>query len=183
MKPQVCMIPILALSVLSGCFMSAEPRITTGVMLERGAVAFCTPGEPPCRIGYPSGDGYVIASEEEDEEDLHLRFEALTEAAGVPVYLGEAEMRDGENAAWIYIVARPARALVDGAPGYEIAMPSCRDPDRTRDDRTLDDRSGIVRTGAYWCTVTDLAGLRELLVTDYAEEFADPAWWSDENQR
>lgn len=178
MKPHVCVIPLLALSVLSGCFLSAEPRIKTGVMLAPGPVAFCTPDEPPCRTGYPSGDGYVIASEEDDEEDLHLRFEALTEAAGVPVYLGEAELRDGDGSAWSYIVARPATASVDGAPRFEIAMPSCSDLDKTRDDRF-----GIVRTDAYSCTVTDLAGLRELLITDYAEELADPAWWSDENQR
>lgn len=176
MKPHVCVIPLLALSVLSGCFMSAEPRINTGVMLAQGPVAFCTPDEPPCKIGYPSGDGYVIASEEEGEEDLHLRFEALTKAAGVPVYLGEAELSDGDDTAWSYIVARPTSASVDGAPRYEIAMPSCSDLDKARDDQF-----GMVRTDAYSCTVTDLAGLRKFLITDYAEKFADPAWWSDEN--
>ena len=174
MKPHVCVIPLLALTVLSGCFMSAEPRIKTGVMLARGPVAFCTPDEPPCKIGYPSGDGYVIASEEEGEEDLHLRFEALTEAAGVPVYLGEAELSDGDDTAWSYIVARPTNASVDGAPRYEIAMPSCSDLDKARDDQF-----GIVRTDAYSCTVTDLPAFRQYLRDNYAGKFSDPAFWSE----
>ena len=174
MKPHVCVIPLLALSVLSGCFMSAEPRIKTGVMLARGPVAFCTPDEPPCKIGYPSGDGYVIASEEEGEEDLHLRFEALTEAAGVPVYLGEAELSDGDDTAWSYIVARPTSASVDGAPRYEIAMPSCSDLDKARDNQF-----GIVRTDAYSCTVTDLPAFRQYLQDNYAGKFSDPAFWSE----
>lgn len=176
MKPHVFVIPFLALPVLTGCFMSAEPRIGTGVMLARGPVAFCTPEEPPCKIGYPSGDGYVIASGAEGEEDMRLRFEALTEAGGVPIYLGEAELSDGDDKAWSYIVARPTNASVDSAPRYQIAMPSCSDLDKARDEQF-----GIMRTDAYSCTVTDLAGLRELLIANYSEEFKDPAWWADEN--
>ncbi len=176
MKPHFFVTSILALSVLSACFMSAEPRIEAGMLLAQGPVAFCTPDEPPCKIGYPSDDGYIIASEDEGEEDLRMRFEALTEAGGVPIYLGEVELSDGDDSAWSYIVARPTNASIDGAPQYEIAMPSCSDLDKARDDQF-----GIVRTDAYSCTVTDLGGLREFLITDYAEKFADPDWWADEN--
>jgi len=175
-KPHVFVIPFLALLMLTGCFMSAEPRIDTGVMLARGPVAFCTPEEPPCKIGYPSGDGYLIASGAEGEEDVRLRFEALTQAGGVPIYLGEAELSNGDDKAWSYIVARPTNASVDSAPRYQIAMPSCSDLDNARDGQF-----GIVRTDAYSCTVTDLAGLREFLIADFSEKFEDPAWWADEN--
>lgn len=143
MKPHVFVIPSLILPVLTGCFMSAGPRINTGVMLARGPVAFCTPEEPPCKIGYPSGDGYVIASGAEGEEDLRLRFEALMQAGGVIIYLGEVELSDGDDRAWSYIVARPTDASVDSAPRYQIAMPSCSDPDKARGGQ-----AGIVRTDA-----------------------------------
>ncbi len=100
MKPHVYVIPFLALTVLAGCFMSTEPRIETGAALGEGPVAFCMPDEQPCQIGQPEGDGYLVRAEEEDEEDVRLRFEPLTEADGATIYLGESELRDDEDVAW-----------------------------------------------------------------------------------
>lgn len=174
MKPHVVVIPLLALTWLSACFMSEVPRIETGELLARGPVALCTPDDPPCKIAVPSGDGYVVASEEDGEEDISIRFEHLTDAGGVPVYLGEVELSDGDDSAWSYIVARPVVSTVDEAPRFDIAMPGCGDM-----DRALDAEFGITRADAYSCTVTDLAGLRAYLTLHYADRFTDPDWWAD----
>lgn len=174
MKPHIFVIPLLALSMLSACFMSEVARIETGEMLARGPVALCTPDDPPCMIAVPSGDGYVVESPDEDEDDLLIRFEHLTDAGGVPVYLGEVALSDGDDSAWSYIVARPVVATVDEAPRFDIAMPGCGEM-----DRALDAEFGITRADAYACTVTDLAGLRAYLTQHYAERFADPDWWAD----
>lgn len=174
MKPHVLVISLLALSWLSGCFMSDVARIEKGEPLARGPVALCSPDEPPCKIALPSGDGYVVVSGEDEEEDIRIRFEHLTDADGVPVYLGEVELSDGEDSAWSYIVARPVAGTVGEAPRFDIAMPGCGDM-----DKALDAEFGITRTDAYSCTVTDLVGLRAYLTRHYAERFADPDWWAD----
>ena len=176
MKPHIVAIALLAVNVLSGCFLSDEPNIKTGTPLARGPVAFCTPDDPPCRIGVPSGDGYSLASDEAAEEEMRLRFELLTEAGGVPVYLWEAELRSEDETAWSYVVARPTSASVDGAPRFEMAMPACSDIGQGNDPP-----AGIERVDAYACAVTDYKAFRQYLLDNYAEEFADPAWWSDGN--
>ncbi len=176
MKPHILVIPLLATTLLSACFMSEAPRVVTGTLLAKGPVAFCTPDEPPCRTGIPSGDGYLLTLEDDDQEEVRVRFEPLTEAGGVPVYLGEAELRDEDEVGWIYVVARPTSASVDGAPRFEIAMPDCAD---MGDEDSH--RSGIVRADSKTCTVTDIAGFRAFLKETYADEFADPAWWAGKN--
>ena len=175
MKPHILVIPLLASTLLSACFMSEEQRVVTGTLFARGPVAFCAPEEPPCRMGVPSGDGYVLTFGDEEPEEVRVRFEPLTEVGGVPVYLGEAELREEGEVGWIYMVARPTNAAVDGAPRFEIAMPHCAD---LSDDDSQ--RSGIARADSKSCTVTDIAGFRALLKETYADEFADPAWWSGE---
>lgn len=175
MKSHVYVMLLLGLMALSGCFLSAEPRIETGVMLARGPVAFCVPDDPPCKIGYPSGDGYQAASDDPGEDSLQMRFEALTEAGGVTVYLGEIELRAGDETGWIYVVARPQGGTVEAAPRYEMAMPECNDNDPDRDAEF-----GIVRQDAYSCTVTDLAAFRSYLLTVQAANLADPDWWAEQ---
>lgn len=172
-KPHVFVIAALALTALSGCFMSDTPRVETGSLFARGPVAFCSPDEEKCQIGYPSGDGYVVEAEDGDEEDIRMRFEPLTEAAGVPVYLGEIELRDDGQSAWAYLVARPSGGFVNEAPRYEIVMPGCNELAAEREAEF-----NIVRADAYTCLVTDLNAFRAYLITDYADHFADPAFWT-----
>jgi hypothetical protein len=176
MKPHVFVIAALSLTALSGCFMSKVPRVETGTLFARGPVAFCSPDEEKCQIGYPSGDEYVVEAEDTEEQDIHMRFEPLTEADGVPVYLGEIELREDDEAAWVYLVARPSGGFLNEAPRYEIIMPGCRD---LASDREAE--FSIVRADAYTCTVTDLAVFRTYLITDYADRFANNAWWAGED--
>lgn len=174
MKPHAFVIPLLAVSMLGACFMSEVSRIETGIPIANGPVALCMPDEPPCIIAAPLGDGYVLESGEDDEEDIRIRFEYLTDAGGAPVFLGEVELSDGDASAWNYVVARPVVGTHAGAPMFQIAMPGCSDM-----DRALDAQFGIVRAGAYSCDVTDLAGLRAYLTLYYEDRFADPQWWAD----
>ncbi len=165
MKTHVLVIAALSLTALSGCFMSEVPRVETGTLFARGPVAFCSPDEEKCQIGYPSGDGYVVEAEDSEEQEIHMRFEPLTEADGVSVYLGEIELRDDDEAAWVYLVARPSGGFVNEAP-----LASDREAEFS-----------IVRADAYTCMVTDLAAFRTYLITDYAERFANDAWWAGED--
>jgi hypothetical protein len=176
MKPLAGLIALAALPLLSACFVSETPHIAEGESLARGPIALCTPDDPPCRIALPSGDGYIVASEDGDEEDLLIRFEALAEAGGAPVWLGEVELREDGQSAWSYIVARPVAATVGEAPRFDVAMPGCGDlaPEREAE-------AGVERADAYSCTVTDMARFRAYLNHDYADRFADPAWWADAN--
>ena len=175
-KSHVFVIAALSLTALSGCFMSEVPRVETGTMFARGPVAFCSPDEEKCQIGIPSGDGYVVESEDANEEDIRLRFEPLTEADGVTVYLGEIELREGEESEWAYLVARPSTGFINDAPRIEIIMPGCRDLPRDREAEY-----GISRSDPYTCLVTDLAGLRTYLTSAYGEKFASDAWWAGED--
>lgn len=174
MSPHIRVTPIFALLLLSACFVSEEPRIAHGELLASGPVALCTPDDPPCRIAVPSGDGYIVEADDEEEDDLFLRFEALTEAGGVPVWLGEVELREGDETAWSYIVARPAIAAPETMPHFDIAMPGCGEI--AAGDEPA---AGVERTDPYACTVTDIARFRAYLTRAYAERFADPAWWAD----
>jgi hypothetical protein len=176
MKPHVFVIPLLALTALAGCFMSTEPRIAAGVLLADGPVAFCLPDEDPCQTGLPDGDGYLIQSEDEDEEDVRLRFEALTEVDGVVIYLSETELSDEADRAWTYLVARSAGETPDGLAQFDLMMPSCSDLPPEQGERF-----GIIHADAYSCTVTDLEGFRAYLIETYTDDFADPAWWADED--
>lgn len=176
MKPNIAVTPFLALTLLSACFMSAEPRIEKGVLLANGPVAFCMPDEDPCQTGLPDGDGYLVESGNEDEEDLRLRFEALTESGGAMIYLGEAELRDETDAAWTYLVARAAGETPEGLARFDLMMPGCSDMTK---DQTV--RFGIVRADAYTCTITDLANFRAYLIEAYTDQFSDPAWWAAED--
>lgn len=176
MKLHAWLIALAATPLLGACFMSEAPYIAEGELLARGPIALCTPDDPPCRIALPSGDGYVVEPEDGEEEDLHIRFEALTEAGGVPIWIGEAELREGGEVAWSYVVARPVNATVGSAPRFDLAMPGCGEI-----ARGLEAEAGVVRTDPYACTVTDYALFRAYLTSTYAERFADPAWWADED--
>jgi hypothetical protein len=174
MKPHAWLIALAAAPLLSACFISETSNISEGQLLARGPIALCTPDDPPCRIAVPSGDGYVVAAEDGEEEDLRIRFEALTEAGGVPVWIGEVELREDEETAWSYLVARPVNATVDSAPRFDLAMPGCGEI-----APGLEAEAGVVRTDPYACTVTDYALFRTYLTSTYAERFANPAWWAD----
>ncbi|MGA1342749.1 MAG: hypothetical protein ACO33A_06830 [Hyphomonas sp.] len=176
MRQYRSVIAALSLTALSGCFTSDVSRIQTGTLFGRGPVAFCSPDEARCQIGYPSGDGYRVEAEDSDEKDIHMRFEPLTEAGGIQVYLGEIELREDQEAAWVYIVARPSGGFENELPRYDISMPGCRD---LASERAAE--FSIVRADAYTCLVTDLAALRRYLVTDYGDRFAQDAWWTEQD--
>lgn len=167
-----CVAPFLAFA-LSACFMSSEPRIETGVMLADGPVSFCIPDDPPCSTGYVEGDGYVVASEDENEEAMRLRFEVLTEVNGVPIYLGEAELREGEDSAWVYILARDAGEGPEGPAQFYIQMPDCDDMDE--DVRA---RSGVTQADAYTCMISDLPAFRAYLVEAHKDDFTESDFWT-----
>jgi hypothetical protein len=176
MKPHVYVIPFLALTVLAGCFMSTEPRIEIGAALAEGPVAFCMPDEQPCQIGQPEGDGYLVKAEEEDEEDVRLRFEPLIEVDGATIYLGESELREDQEVAWSYIVARADGETPEGLKRFTIMMPGCSDMDAEQRERFK-----IEKADSYTCMVDDIANFRAYLIEAYTEQFADPTWWADEN--
>jgi hypothetical protein len=176
MKPHAWLIALAAVPLLSACFLSGAPHITEGEMLARGPIALCTPDDPPCKIAVPSDDGYIVAAEDGEEEDLHIRFEALTEAGGVPIWIGEVELREEGETAWSYLVARPVNATVDSAPRFDLAMPGCGEISPGGEAE-----AGVERTDPYACTVTDYARFRAYLTRTYSDRFADPAWWADEN--
>jgi len=176
MKPHAWLIALAAGPLLSACFLSEAPHIREGELLARGPIALCTPDDPPCKIAVPSGDGYIVAAEDGEGEDLHIRFEALTEAGGVPIWIGEVELREDGETAWSYLVARPVNATVDSAPRFDLAMPGCGEIPPGGEAE-----AGVARTDAYACTVTDYALFRTYLTRTYADRFADPAWWADEN--
>ena len=177
MKPHAWLIALAAAPLLSACFMSEAPNIIEGELLARGPIALCTPDDPPCKIAVPSGDGYVVEAEDGEEEDLHIRFETLTEAGGVPVYIGEVELREGDDVGLeLRRGRRPVNVTVDSAPRFDLAMPGCE-----RDGSGAEAEAGVARTDPYACTVTDYALFRTYLTSTYAERFVDPAWWADED--
>lgn len=176
MKPHAWLIALAAAPLLSACFLSEAPNIIEGELLARGPIALCTPDDPPCKIAVPSGDGYVVEAEDGEEENLHIRFETLTEAGGVPVWIGEVELREGDASVWSYVVARPVNVTVDSAPRFDLAMPGC---DEIAPGAEAE--AGVARTDPYACAVTDYALFRTYLTSTYAERFVDPAWWADED--
>ena len=169
-------IPLLALVLLSACFMSQTPRIETGTLLAEGPVIFCPSDEDDCQTGEIEGDGYRVPSDNPDEEDVRLRFEPLVEANGVQIYLGEAELRDEDTSTWTYLVARPAAGAPDGLPRFEIMMPGCNDL-----DSSVREQYGIVRADSYTCTVDDLGAFRTYLTDNYLDKFANSDWWDEVN--
>lgn len=168
--------PFLLLLLLPACFMSAEPRIKTGTLIEAGPVAFCSPDEDECETGLVDGDGYRLASDSADEEDLLLRLEPLVEAGGTQIYLAEAELRDEDGAAWAYLVARVDGLTPEGLPRISVMMPGCNDF-----GAALAAGPGFERGDSYTCQVSDLAAFRQYLIDNYSGKFADDGWWADEN--
>ena len=98
------------------------------------------------------------------------------EAGGQTIYLGEAELRDGSESVWSYIVARRSGDTDEGIARFDVQMPGCND---------MSAEQGILyaleRADSYSCIVTDLAKFRNFLIDAYADQFADPAWWADED--
>lgn len=177
MKPYIRTIPLLASLALSACFVSSEPRIETAVLLGEGDIAFCTPDDDPCQSAYLEGDAYVLRPEDEDDgEEIRLRFEPLIEAGGQMIYLGEAELREEDESAWTYIAVRENGVTDDGLPRFDLQMPDCND--MSAEQGIL---YGMERADSYSCTVTDLAGFRNYLIDTYGDHFADPEWWLEEN--
>jgi len=176
MNPLVRTMPVIALAFLTACFMSKTPRIETGTLLAEGPVVFCSSDDDDCQTGQIEGDGYVIASDTEDEEDMRLRFEPLAEAGGVQIYLGEAEMRDEDSSVWAYVVARASAAAPEGLPRFDIMMPGCNDH-----EEAVRAQYGLVRADSYTCTVDDLGAFRDYLTDNYLDRFANPDWWADED--
>lgn len=165
-----------ALLLLPGCFLSERALVRKGVLLSDGPAVFCTPGDTECPTGVVTGDGYSVSSENDQEEDIVLRFEALTEAGGETIWLGEAELRDEDSSAWMYVLARRAGETPEGIARIAMQLPACSDmPD---EDSA---RFKLPRADAYSCAVTDLASFREYLIARYGASFADPEWWTQTN--
>lgn len=176
MKPYIRSIPLLAALALSACFVTFEPRIETAVLLADGDVSFCTPGDDPCQTGYVKDDGYILRSQDEDDNDeVSLRFEVLQETGSVTVYLGEAEVREQDASLWTYIVVSRNGTTDDGLPRFDLQMPDCND--MSAEQGIL---YGLERADSYTCTVSDLGKFRNFLIDTYADRFADPDWWIDE---
>ncbi len=168
-------LPVFAIALLTGCFMSETQRIESGTLLADGAVAFCSP-EDDCQTGQVEGEDYVVASDNDDEEAMRLRFEPLVEAGGVQVYLGEVELRDEDSSAWTYIVARASIEAHNDLPRFDIMLLGC-----TEFGEPVRAQYAIVQSDAYTCLVDDLVAFRSFLTDNYLDKFANPAWWADED--
>jgi hypothetical protein len=176
MKPVIRAAPLLVLFALSACFVSLEPRIETAVLLAEGDVSICTPGDDPCQTGHVQGDGYTLRSENEDEEDLRLRFEPLLESGGLTIYLGEAQLRENDESTWTYVVARSNDTPENGLARFDLKMPDCND--MSAEQGIL---YGLERADSYSCTVSDLGKFRNFLIDAYSDRFADPDWWASDD--
>ena len=175
MTPLFRALPLLAALLLPACYLSSTPHIETGVLLSDGNAVFCSPDDGDCQTGRIDGDGYLVKSDDGDEEDMRLRFEPLVMAGGVQVYVAEAELREQHEAAWAYLVARRNGDSDDGLPRFDVMMPGCNDF-----DEATRARYAIARTDSYTCGFSDYAAFRQFLSDNYAARFADDAWWADE---
>lgn len=171
MNWHTAVLSLVSVVLLSACFLSAEPRIRSGVVLAEGPVSFCTE-DPPCQTGFPEGDGYILYSGSDDEEDMRLRFELLSDTSAGRVYLGEAELRNEDGSAWAYVLARAAQSRREGYPGFDIVMPGCNEG-----GPGVQAAYGITRTDTYSCNVSNLEAFRRYLIDTYSARFADPEFW------
>lgn len=176
MKTCLRVLPLMGTLMLSGCFMTLEPRIEVASLLSEGPAVFCTPGDDPCLTAEVENDGYVLRTQTVDEEEMYLRFEPLAEAGGLMIYLGEAELQEEEQSVWTFILARQSGLTEDGLPRFDVQMPGCND---------MSAEQGILysieRADSYSCLVSDIGKFRNFLIDTYSERFADPEWWITEN--
>lgn len=164
---------VLVLILLPGCFLSATSHIQSGVHLASGNVLLCPKDDPECQTAYVEGDGYILYAPDPEEEDLRLRFEVLASAppAGT-IYIGEAELRDGSETAWAYVIARAAHDRTADTPAFDLVMPDCRDAGEAGAAG-----GGFHRTDAYSCEVSDYPAFKAYLIRVYGPRFANPGFW------
>lgn len=174
MKWQTTALALASSIVLTACFLSDEAHIQTGALLAEGPVSFCTDDDPPCQTGFRDGDGYIVYSGDPEEEDLRLRFEALTGEGASTIYIGEAELREDDESAWAYVLVRAAPVPGEGFPEYDLIVPSCNDG-----DEAAHSAHGIIRSDAYSCEISDFDAFRTYLIEAYSDRFSDPAFWRD----
>lgn len=173
---------LIGLMGLSACFYSEVPLIPEGrqVTLPYNGVVLCL--EDDCRNVMVGKDGaYEIKppeGEDPDEKPLFVRFQLLAgqggDDAANPVYLAEAEMRDGEDVSYHYLVAHIRPGATTHVPTYEFAMPGCNDAP----DGALE-RFNIERTDSYACRVTDLEAFKTYLTEVHGADFETEAFWED----
>ena len=172
---------LTGLFALSACFYSEVPLIPAGeqVRLPYDGVVLCL--DDDCRIVMAEDDGtYKIPPppEEADEKPLFVRFQMLAAPGSDedmnPVYLAEAEMQDGEEVSYHYLVAHRRIDTVTHVPTYEFVMPSCNDAA----DEALA-RFGIERADSYSCRVSDLEAFKTYLVETHSADFETEDFWKD----
>tara|TARA_R110002049_G_scaffold225523_1_gene397500 strand:- start:1606 stop:2142 length:537 start_codon:yes stop_codon:yes gene_type:complete len=169
---------LLALIGLSACFYSETPLIPAGeqVTLPYDGVNLCLGDD--CRSVMVGADGvYVIPppEDEADEKPLLVRFVLLVDDGDNPVYLAEAEMQDGAEVSYHYLVAHIRREATTHVPTYEFAMPACNDA-----PSDYLEHYGVERADSYSCTVTDLAAFKAYLVARHGEDFKTDTFWEED---
>lgn len=166
----------ICLALLPACFVSDQPLIGEGIRIHDGPIALCLEPDDPCSPAQWVGDQYLV---DDSDGSLPIRFVHLTEAGGLPVWLGEAELSDEEDEerAWAYVVARAEGMTPDGTLNVRIVMPDCNIA--SEDARA---RYGIEQVDRYACMAADLEQLSAYLVERHAGDFADTGWWLDPYQ-
>lgn len=172
---------LTGLFALSACFYSEVPLILAGehVTLPYDGVVLCL--EDDCRIVMAEDDGtYTIPPppEAQDEKPLFVRFQMLAAPSSHedmnPVYLAEAQMRDGEDVSYHYLVAHRRIDALTHVPTYEFAMPACNDAA----DEALE-RFSIERADSYSCRVSDLEAFKTYLAEAHSADFETAEFWKD----
>lgn len=176
LKWQTAALAIASSFCLTACFLSGASKIETGLRLAGGDVLFCTDDDPPCQTGTPKDDGYIIRSSDPEEEDVFLRFEVLTESEAGTIYVGETELKDEDETAWAYLLARASETEAADLPAFDIVLPACNDG-----DAEVQSGFGIIRTDSYSCEVGDFEDFRNYLIATYADRFGNPAFWRGED--
>lgn len=166
--------PLLSgLAMLTACFVSDVPLIAEGARIHDGPVAFCMSVADTCANARPFEDGYLTSV---SDEETKVRFAPLSDAGGVPVWLGEAELGDADERAWVYVVARPESRSADGTVNFRIVMPDC---DLASEDALT--RFGFTQVDPYSCLAPDIESLSAYLLERRGDDFADPDWWQNQD--
>jgi hypothetical protein len=164
---------LVALAMLTACFVSDEPLIEQGARIHDGPVAFCVADSEICHNAGTLGDGYLVR---DTEGETPMRFVPLTEAPDGPVWLGEAELGDEDGRAWVYVIARPESLSADGTMNFRVVMTDC-----ALADDAMRARFGFSAVDPYSCLTPDLESLSAYLLERHGADFTDPDWWLNQN--
>jgi hypothetical protein len=173
---------LIGLIALSACFYSEVPLVPAGqqITLPYSGVVLCL--DDDCRTVMAGEDGsYEIRppdDEDPDEKPVFVRFQLLNAENGHddpnPVYLAEAEMRDGDEVSYRYLVAHIRPGAITHVPTYEFAMPGCN----SAPDGALE-RFSIERADSYSCRVLDLDAFKKYLIEVHGADFQTEEFWED----